>query len=108
MQAGKLRHKITIQKQTETQDSYGEVDVTWSEYCKTFAQIMTTSGKESYESHQIYGQRTVKFKIRYNSTTKAITPKMRVYWGSRYFDIEDVERANELNKDIFLTTTEIV
>ena len=98
MKIGKLRHKITIQEYTASRDSFGAEVEGWSDKASVFASVTPMSGKEYFASQQLNAEVTTKITIRYLA---GITPKMRVMFGNRIFEILSVlnfeERKIELN-----------
>lgn len=105
MRAGKLRHLVTIQRATETQDSAGEPVVVWTEFAKAWAAVEPLKGREFFEAQQHYGQVTHRVAIRYLA---GIVPKMRVVHGERSFDIQAVLHLEERGREIHLICTEHV
>ena len=105
MRAGKLRYKITIQDYTESQNSYGEVTKTWEDYATVWASIEPIRGREFWESQQINAEVTAKITIRYLA---GVTPKMRVKYEARIFEIISVINPEERNKDLQLMVKESV
>lgn len=96
MRVGRLRKRITIQKSTETQDSYGAPVPTWQNYSsERWAEVIQESMAESFEGKRIIDQERVLFKTRYVS---GVTPKMRVVYNSNDYDIESVENVGERNR----------
>lgn len=100
VRARQLKHRITIQSATETKDSYGQAIKTWSTYCIRDAEIINEPGSEYFTEQQIYAERPVVFRIRYDLTAKDITPKMRVLYDSNYYDIHSVINNRETNRHI--------
>jgi len=107
MRAGKLRHKITIQycPEPQSQDSYGAVIKNWSDYATVWASIEPARGREFWESQQINAEVTAKITIRYLA---GITPKMRVKYGSRIFEIISVINPEERNRELQLMVKESI
>ena len=105
MRAGKLRHKITIQDYTESQNGYGAVTKTWSDYATLWASIEPIRGREFWESQQINAEVTAKITIRYLAD---INPKMRVKYGNRIFEIISVINPEERNVELQLMVKEKV
>jgi SPP1 family predicted phage head-tail adaptor len=106
VRARRLKHKITIQNVTETQDSYGQPKESWATYAVRDAEIIPATGNEYYTSQQIYSEKTIRFRLRYDNTVRQVTPKMRISYDSRTFDIESVINVKELNRDIDIICTE--
>lgn len=105
---GRLRRKITIQQITETRDAYGEPIKTWTTLLNTRAAIEPLMGREFWESQQHNAEKNVRFRIRHSKTAETITPKMRISWDSRTFDIQSVVNVYERNREIILMAVEYV
>ena len=87
MRSGRLRHRVTIQTQTKTQDSTGSVIPSWSEFAEVWASIEPISGREFFSASQVQSSVSTRIRIRF---CDGVTPKMRVVHGSDYYDIEAV------------------
>ena len=94
MRAGELRHKITLQTPTETVDTMGTMTTTWSTFKTVRAAIWPIRGAEYLAARQTTSELTHKVRIRYLAD---LTPKHRVKWGTRYFDIEAIINPDECN-----------
>ena len=106
--AQRLRKKITIQNVTESKDSYGQPIETWSTYAIRYADVVPSSGREYVAAQQRYAEEITLLKVRYDSLTKNIVPKMRVKYGTRILNIEAAINEQELNKHINLLCREPV
>lgn len=87
MRAGRLRHRITIQTQTQVQDSTGSIVLTWSEFATVWASIEPISGREFFSAAQV--QSTVSTRIRIRNLP-GVTETMRILHGTDYYDIQAV------------------
>lgn len=105
MRAGQLRHLITIEDATESQDEYGEPDLTWSMYTTAWAKVEPLSSRETVEARSVYQERTHRITMRHQD---GITPNMRVNWDGRLFDIEGVRNVEERNRMLELNVKEVV
>jgi len=63
---------------------------------------MTTIGKENFNKFQEFNEHSVIFKVRFDSLTKNITPKMRVLHYSKYYDVEGIVDFNMMKKEIHI------
>jgi len=84
MQAGKLRHRVQVQTYSETQDTYGEPDRTWTTATTVWASIEPLSGQELLAAQQLAAEASHRVIVRYNSS---IAPTSRLKFGTRVFDI---------------------
>ena len=105
MRAGRLRHVITIEQSTKTDNTLGEPIETWATFKQVRAQITPINGKEYFAASQIQSTVSHKVKIRY---TSGITTDMRINFNGRYFDIESIINFQERNKEIEMMVTESV
>lgn len=103
MEAGRMRHRITIQYKVVVKDTYGAETITWTTYHSCWAEIEPLTGREFLESRQTQAEEMLRMTTRYKS---GITPAMRVSWSSRYFDIQSVIEVEELGREIQLMCTE--
>ena len=106
MRSGRLKHSIVIQVVSEVQNSYGEPVESWATYATRRAAIMPLRGKEYFAAKQTESDITVQFLMRYDATAGATSPKHRILWGTRVFDIESVINVDELNKEIIIVAKE--
>lgn len=94
MKAGRLRNRITIQKQVNHKDDLGQTVNEWVDVCAIRAEIRDLSGKEYQNSQAEQSLTDCKILIRYRND---ITTDMRVLCNGIYYDIkavlEDVKRT---------------
>lgn len=104
MKASTLRHRITIQEATTAQDTYGQPSLTWSAVTTVWAAVEPLVGKENFvrDANQEIAETQHLFKIRYSSTTKTITQKMRVLYENEAFDILAVQNISGRKKMLYI------
>ena len=105
MRAGRLRHRVTIQNYTESQNTFGETTKTWADYATIWAAIEPVKGREFWESQQVNAEITTKITMRYLAGVK---PKMRVLDDNRIFEIDSVINVDERNRELQLLVKENV
>ena len=104
MRSGNLKHKVTIQTYSETQNDFGEVVKGWIDFKTSYAAILPLRAKEFYKVGT-HAEVTHKIEMRYADGVK---PKMRVIHGAREFSIESVLNIREANKTLQLICTEVI
>ena len=107
MNIGKLNKRITIQENvTSTSDEGMEINE-WQDFKKSWASIEPLSLKyrEFMSAQALNSEITINVKIRY---TQGITPKMRVVFGNRIFEIIAVINPSEANIELNLMCKEVV
>lgn len=97
MNPGELRHRIIIQKQITTQDTFGEQYEEWDNITTVWANINPISGREFFAAESVNSEITHKVRLRYREDIK---PDMRVSYKGRIFRVESV--INEFEKDKLL------
>ena len=105
MRARHLRHKILIEQVTETRDGFGDIVQTWTTYSTRRAEVEPLNGREYFDSKSVQADVTIRFRIRY---LKDITPKMRINYDSRYFDIQSIINVKERKRELVLMCKESV
>jgi SPP1 family predicted phage head-tail adaptor len=83
---GNLRHRITFQVQTETQNDYGEEIKEWVDVVTVWASIKPISAKEFFAAEKTNSEVSHKINMRYNHELK-ITPDMRIKFNDRSFEL---------------------
>lgn len=104
MRAGKLRHKIQILTITTTQDDYGAEIQSEVVYKEVFAEIKPISGGEKFLANQRYPEATTSIRFRYFD---GLDTNMRIAFGTRRFDIQNIVNTDEKNYEYFVIAKEI-
>jgi SPP1 family predicted phage head-tail adaptor len=105
MEAGKLRHQVKLQRVTVAADSHGDQTKTWTDLATVRASIEPLSGREFLQASQVMSDITVRIRIRGRSDI-TLTPKDRVLYGTRTFDIRHVIDWGDRGTDWQLLCTE--
>ncbi len=88
VQAGRFRHRVTIQKKTVGQDSTGGITETWSKFADNIpAAIDVGGGGEAVASQQVAAKSNAEISIRWRP---GVTTTMRVLYNGEVFNIEEV------------------
>jgi SPP1 family predicted phage head-tail adaptor len=105
MSAGRRDKKVTIQRQSDTQDSVGQLVDTWTVTATVYASIEPLSAREYFNASGERAEVTHKIGMVYGPT---ISPRDRVVYGSRTFEIRSVINIEERNRELQLMCTERV
>ena len=105
MQSGRLRHRIDLETNVGTTNTFGAITDTWSLWTTLWASVEPLSGRELLQAQQMQADITHRVRFRYVS---GVTAKMRVAYGSRYFNILSVINDQERNREIVLMCKELV
>ena len=82
MNAGRLRHRVTLQ--VPTRDPAFGSETVWADYATVWAAVEPLRGREFYAAQQVASEVTGKITLRYLA---GVAPEMRVLWGSRIYEI---------------------
>lgn len=109
MRSGQLRHKVTIEAFTSTQDEYGEPIETWAPLADTprvWAQIQSKAMGERFISggEQVQAEVSHTVTIRYRTD---ITVHMRILDRARYLQIENVVDVTGMERELTLMCSEV-
>lgn len=91
--------RVQIQKSTEVANSVGEMVQTWQTVDTIWAEINPLRGREQVVMAQTKPTVDLKLTIRRNATT--VTPKYRIVYGARIFDIESIIDRDLAFTDLF-------
>ena len=85
MQAGKLRHRITLQKPVKTQSaSTGAVINTWEDVAVLWADVVDLSAREFIAAQAAQSEITTRITVRHRDD---VTSKHRILFGGRVYNI---------------------
>jgi SPP1 family predicted phage head-tail adaptor len=88
MQAGKLRHRITLQKPVKTQSpATGAVINTWADVATLWADVTDVSVREFVAAQAGQSEVTARITIRYRDD---VTNKNRIVYRGRIYNIHGV------------------
>lgn len=97
MQAGKLRHRVSLQEPVKTQNpSTGAVVNSWQEVTKLWAEVAPLSAREFVGAQATQSQVTTRITIRFRSD---VTAKHRIVYGGKMFNIEGVLADDKSGRD---------
>lgn len=97
MHAGKLRHRVSLQKPVKTQNpSTGAVVNSWQETAKLWAEVAPLSAREFVAAQATQSEVTTRITIRFRSD---VTPKNRIVYAGKIFNIEGVLADDKSGRD---------
>lgn len=105
MRIGPKRHRIVVESRTDAADATGEPIATWSTFLSAWARIIQGGSREFERGDRVRADVDLVFVIRHRD---GLTPKMRVSWDSRLFDVTAVTNPDQRQRESFLFATEYV
>lgn len=106
--AAKYRTLVVIEKPTDTVEGIGGPDLDWSKYAERWASIAPSNGREYQNAMAIIADLAAIVRLRYDTLTRDITPRMRIKRGNRLWNIASVANDGEQNREMVLYCTEVV
>lgn len=106
MNAGKLRHRITLQSPTGSRDAVGERTTTWTSVATVFASVNPLSVRDLLAASQLQSEVSHRVRIRYSSAVAAIDASWRVLFGSRVLVVQGVRNIDETRSELELMCSE--
>ncbi len=106
MQAGKLRHRVTIQQLvagSPQRTATGQHDTTWTDVTTVWAAVGPLSGRRLEAANATWSAVRVEILIRYRA---GVTAGMRVVYGGRYYLIEAIIDPQERHRELRLMCAE--
>lgn len=104
--AGRLRHRVTLQRLEQQRNALGEALDTWVPLASVWAEVRDLSGREWYEARQLpEGDVSTTIIIRHRSDVRRT---MRVIFGARVFDIVAVLDKDGRGRMLQLMCREVV
>jgi len=99
MEAGKLRHEVTIQQRNDSVNSIGESVASWATYALTYADVVNLSGNELVQAQQVNSFINSRVRVRFDSGIRA---DMRILYKSRHYNIIFVNDIDERDEEMIL------
>ena len=96
---GALRHRVTFQRLTVTQDDYGGTVKSWVDHATVWAVVEYLSGRELWQAQQANSEASGRVRIRHRED---IEPTMRIVHGSKYLEIITVLPVDSKDREMHL------
>lgn len=86
--SGKLRHRVVIQRQEQSQDPFtGDLTTSWVDLAKVWAAVEPLSAREFIEASKVQSEITTRITIRHRD---GINASMRILHRSKMYNIKGV------------------
>jgi SPP1 family predicted phage head-tail adaptor len=103
--AGRLRHRILIERRAVEYDSLGHESLEWKVWKSVAAEVKTPSGRELERARQVVAEVTTLITIRYLA---GLTTKDRVKFGSRIIHIGAAVDDDNQKRELVIFGSEVV
>jgi SPP1 family predicted phage head-tail adaptor len=108
MRAGKLRHRVTFERPDVVRNSYGEEETTWVVAATLWASVEPISGRELLQSNRETAEGTIRVRVRVNPDIAAMTPKWRLGFRGRIYNVEHIRNPEMLGGEFEIMVREDV
>lgn len=102
--AGDMRHRITLQHLNTGKDSDGFVVDEWQDLVSVWAAVQNLSGREFFEAAAVQMEQSLRFVIRYR---KGITQDMRIAFRGELYGISSIDNNAYQNTQLILLASRI-
>jgi SPP1 family predicted phage head-tail adaptor len=85
VRTGRLRHRVRIERYTQTQDEYGAIVEAWAPLADVWAEVQALRGREYWEAQQVAAEAVYRLTIRYRDD---LTTEDRIVHGDTMMDIQ--------------------
>jgi len=99
MRAGLLRHRLTFEIPSQTQNDFDEWVESWSTWVTVWGSIEPNLGKRYFEAKQANSEVEGLMRIRYRD---GLLPTMRVKYGDRIFKIISIVQPFEKKRELHI------
>ena len=99
MNIGKLRHRVTFQEATSSQNDFDEWITSYSDWATVWAAIEPNTGKRYFEAKQANSEVQGIIRIRYRD---GVLPTMRIVYGDQTFSIVSIVHPLERKKELHI------
>lgn len=108
MRAGRLKHRITIQRRKEVIDAVGAKQIEWVDLLTVWAAVEPISGKENFDSNHYASETTIKITVRYQPCLSGITAKHRIKHGDNLYNIEAIipDASGRINQRLLCSSAD--
>lgn len=104
MNIGAFYNRITVQNSVYGANSYGERELTWSDYATLWADIKyTNSATENVNGEQYISEQKIIFIIRYSFAANQIDNKYRIQFDGKTYEITGVHHIGRQDRIKLIT-----
>ena len=100
MRAGALREVVELLQFNESQDEFGETDVTWTVLYKRWASVETSTASARFTGESTTAFRRYVFMLRWDPDLATINEKYRIRYRGDDYDIDSIEDIDGRRKEI--------
>lgn len=102
MRAGRLRHRVQVQRPVETRSSTGAITQDWITVVSTWAEVspLTNRQRERLAGDQIIADMDATIRMRWIPALDGMNATWRVRHKSKFYNLLGVANVDERNKEL--------
>lgn len=97
MRASELRHRITVQRRSKSEDALGQQVLAWVDVALIHAKVEQLAGRELMTASAERAENTARITIRYRA---GVVEKMRILYGAIVYDITSVSDIDGRRREL--------
>lgn len=97
MEAGQLRHRLTIETPVTGADEYGQESIAWHPKAEVWGCVKPLGGEERWRAQQVQARTSHEVLLRWASSWSP-APKDRLKLGDRVFEVLQILNLDERNR----------
>lgn len=103
MNAGELRHQVTIQSKTITTDGHGGPIETWNDTAYPWAKVEPLQGRELATAQTVNAETTTRITMRYLA---GVIPANRITFDGKYYNLQSVVDPELKHRELIIMASE--
>jgi SPP1 family predicted phage head-tail adaptor len=103
MEAGKLRHNITIQQKAIGVDAFGGPTETWTDVVSVWASVEPLQGRELANAQTVNAETTTRITMRYRPW---VIPANRIIFEGKFYNIQSVVDPGMQHRELIILASE--
>ena len=100
MLSNTARNIVEVQRNTPTRDAHGAEIAVWSTIATRYASIKSLHGRERQSARQLVAEADTRIRMRLDMAISDLSPKDRIVFGARTFDVMSAFSVNNREMDI--------
>ena len=106
MNPGKLRHRVTVQRPTQSKNAAGGVTVTYADECKRWAFVKPMTGREIMRAQQTIA--LMPYDVELNRAVPGMTPDWRFVWDGKNLNVKNIADVSGDGTHIVCSCVEVI
>jgi SPP1 family predicted phage head-tail adaptor len=102
VRAGRLRHRASFERATQTTNTFGEPVQAWEVLSIDYVAIEPLKGNEKFSAMQVQTDIDTRIIARWHKKLKDLNTRDRVVFGEIVYDIKEVLNIDQRNRELHI------